>query len=239
MLKILVVDDEQPARSRLKRMLADLPGWTVVGESASGDAALEDIRRLEPDAVLLDISMPGLDGMSLARALDQLERPPVVVFCTAWPGQALDAFDSGAVDYLVKPVRAERLARALDKAARFVQRDAANEAVLTATSGHRTEMIEFGAVACFISEDKYTTVHHDDGEALISESLVELEKLFGDRLLRVHRAALVVRERICGLKREEGGAVRILLDGCDEAPLVSRRCLPTVRRVIKERKAIP
>ncbi len=218
-------------------MLAKVPGWRVVGESASGDDALADIRSLGPDAVLLDISMPGLDGMSLARTLEKQPHPPVVIFCTAWPGQALDAFDSGAVDYLVKPVRAERLAAALDKAARFVRRDPSQEAVITATSGHRTEVIEMGAVICLLAEDKYTTVHHEGGKSLISDSLVELEKAFGDRLLRVHRGALVARERIRGLQRGDGGVVSVLLEGCDERPQISRRCLPTVRREIKNRKA--
>lgn len=236
MLKILIVDDEAPARSRLRRMLGDASGWSVAGEAGSGDEALAEIRRLSPDAVLLDISMPGLDGMSLARVLDRQSKPPVVIFCTAWPGQALEAFDSGAIDYLVKPVRAERLAAALDKAARFARPDTPEDAVITATSGHRTEVIALSRVACLLAEDKYTTVHHDGGEALISDSLLELEKAFGEHLLRVHRAALVARGRIRGLLREDGGAVRVLLEGCEAQPLVSRRCLPSVRRVIKQRK---
>jgi two-component system response regulator AlgR len=114
MYNILIIDDEQPARDRLRRLVEALPDYRVVGEAVNGTEALERIRQLGPDVLLLDISMPGMDGMSLARVLQEGGASPAVVFCTAYQDQALRAFEVEAVDYLVKPVRAERLEKALD-----------------------------------------------------------------------------------------------------------------------------
>ena len=114
MLKVLIVDDEAPARSRLRRMLAELPAVHVAGEAASAQEALRLVPLKQPDALLLDISMPGMDGMTLAQVLQEQPSPPAVIFCTAWSDQAVEAFECDAVDYLVKPVRSERLAMAMD-----------------------------------------------------------------------------------------------------------------------------
>jgi two-component system response regulator AlgR len=127
MFNILIIDDEQPARDRLRRLVEAMPLYTVVGEAANGAQALERIRELSPDVLLLDISMPGMDGMTLARVLQQGGAYPAVVFCTAYQDQALRAFEVEAVDYVVKPVRAERLEKALEKARRFLGRDADRE----------------------------------------------------------------------------------------------------------------
>ena len=120
MLKILVIDDEAPARNRLRRMLANIKGVQMIGEAATGHEALQLIPEKQPDVLLLDISMPGLSGMKLAQILQKQESAPAVIFCTAWSDQAVKAFECDAVDYLVKPVRSERLALALDKARRFL-----------------------------------------------------------------------------------------------------------------------
>ena len=120
MLRILIIDDEIPARNRLRRMLADVPAVHVIGEAATGQEALRLIPLKVPDVLLLDISMPGMDGMMLAQTLQQQDSAPAIIFCTAWSDQAVEAFECDAVDYLVKPVRAERLELALDKARRFL-----------------------------------------------------------------------------------------------------------------------
>ena len=235
-LRVLVVDDEAPARARLKRMLAALPGCQVVGEAASGQQALAVIEDIGPDVLLLDISMPGLDGMSLARVLRKQQKPPAVVFCTAWPDQALDAFDSGAVDYLVKPVRAERLQVALQRAARFIRPagPAGQGVFLSSTVAGRAQLLELLTVICLHAEDKLTTVYHEHGEAIIDESLVDIEREHGELFLRVHRNALVARERVRGLQPGKAGSMRVVLDGCAFQPRVSRRQLAAVRRLIKE-----
>jgi len=237
MLKILIIDDELPARSRLRRLLGELPDCRVVGEAGSGDEALEQIDLLGPDALLLDISMPGLDGMSLARLLKLQKPSPAVIFCTAWPDRALDAFDCDAVDYLLKPVRLERLREALEKAQRLASVEGGGSGeFLYSTVGGKTELIDVAEVACLLAEDKYTTVVHQGGSSVVNNTLVELEEKHPDRFMRVHRSALVASARIRGLDKVEGGANRVILEGCDERPLVSRRQLPLVRRVIKERQ---
>jgi two-component system response regulator AlgR len=236
MLKILIVDDEAPARRRLARMVERAEGCEVAGEAESAAAALSAMEQLPIDVLLLDISMPGLDGMSLAQRLARQDNPPAVVFCTAWPDQALDAFECDAVDYLVKPVRQERLQAALAKVARIrgSEDSAGPDAFLRSTVGGRTLLVPMAEVICLLAEDKYTTVFHSGGESVINNSLVELEDRFGDRLLRVHRNALVALERIRGLEVPNAGSARLVLDGCDAQPEVSRRHLPAVRKILKE-----
>ena len=236
MLSILIIDDEPPARSRLRRLLEAVPDCEVVGEAHSGDVALELIGELQPDVLLLDISMPGLDGMTLARTLQNQEPSPAVVFCTAWPDQALEAFDCNAVDYLVKPVRVDRLRVAIDKARRVAWRLEPGESrgpFLSSTVAGRTELVAIADVVCLLAEDKYTTVLHGDGKAVINESLVELEKRFPEHFLRVHRNALVARVRIRGLDRSGRGAMCVIMDEIDYRPEVSRRNLPAVRQALK------
>lgn len=237
MLRILIVDDEPPARARLRRLLKPLAGCQVTAEAGSAAEALSALEREAVDLLLLDISMPGLDGMGLAQRLARWDQPPSVVFCTAWPDQALEAFECDAVDYLVKPVRAERLAAALEKVARIRGRagGAGAEAYLRATVGGRTLLVPVDEVACLLAEDKYTTVFYSGGETVINNSLVELEQRFADQFLRVHRNALVSTGRIRGLETRPGGPTRVVLEGSDQRPEVSRRHLPAVRRFVRER----
>jgi len=236
MMKILIVDDEPPARARLRRMVLEIEGCELAGEVGSATAAFEAMAGASVDVLLLDISMPGLDGMTLARSLAEQESPPSVVFCTAWPDQALEAFECDAVDYLVKPVRAGRLRSALDKVARLRGLSAAGQDAefLRSTVGGKTILVPVDQVICLLAEDKYTTVFHPGGETVINNSLVELEKRFGDRFLRVHRNALVALEHIRGLEVAPAGPAHLRLEGCDARPEVSRRHLPAVRKLIKE-----
>ncbi len=236
MLRILIVDDEPPARSRLNRLLKQAGGCEVVGEAGSGEEALEQIADCRPDLLLLDISMPGLDGMALARRLRDQEPSPLVVFCTAWPDQALEAFECDAVDYLVKPVRLERLKTALGKAGRMRGAEAADQdqAFLRSTVGGRTTLVALDDVICLLAEDKYTTVVHGGGKAVINNSLIELEKRFPDRLLRIHRGALVAPGCIRGLDNPPSGPACLVLEGTDVRPEISRRKLSTIRQILRE-----
>ncbi len=233
MLRLLIIDDEAPARSRMRRMLERAPDTEVLAEAASGEEGLRLIAEHRPDAILLDISMPGLDGMSLARRLQEQDPAPVVIFCTAHPDQALDAFNSDAVDYLLKPVRQERLETALDKARAFSGSEDEGQFVRS-TVGGRTELIALDRVVCLLAEDKYTTVFHEGGKTVINNTLIELEDKHGDRFLRIHRNALVARNRIRGLDKRSGGVVHLILEGSDYQPAASRRRLPGIRRIIKE-----
>ncbi len=236
MLKILIIDDEAPARNRLRRMLSNLPEVQVAGEASTGQEALRMIPLNQPDVLLLDISMPGLNGMELARMLRKTESAPAVIFCTAWSDQALEAFECDAVDYLVKPVRAERLALALEKARRFlsIPDNGVSDAFLRSTLGGTVKLLPLEDVIYLVAEDKYTTVVHKGGSMVINESLLDLENEHTDILVRIHRAALVVKKRIRGLEKNSGDRHFLLLDGCEDRPQVSRRNLPAIRKLIRD-----
>lgn len=236
MLNILIIDDEQPARDRLRRLLNDLPGFEVAGEAAGSSEALECIRELNPDILLLDISMPGMDGMSFARVLQEGGVSPAVIFCTAYQDQALNAFEVEAIDYLVKPVRAERLESSLEKARRFLGKDAVHEEehYVRSTVGGKVVLTPVHRIICMISEDKYTTVIHEKGSTVIDDSLTDLEHNYPDLFFRIHRNALVSRKHLRGLARSKDGPTRVLLSGTDRRPEVSRRNVSALRKLLSE-----
>lgn len=232
-LRVVVVDDEAPAVRRLERLLDDHPLARCVGSAGHAAAALQLCHDSHPDAVLLDVEMPGMDGMNLARRLRELEPPPAVVFVTAFEHYAVDAFDVQALDYLVKPVRAERLDEALKRVAR--QRGSAprRPVALSARLGEKLISIPLDDIRVLLSEDKYTCVHYLGGEALIEDSLLSLEERFGERFIRVHRAALVSRAHLRAVFNDASGHERVEIEGCQVRPEVSRRNLAAVRRLLK------
>lgn len=236
MLNILIIDDEQPARDRLRRLLGDMPKFEVAGEAASGNEALDRIKELSPDILLLDISMPGMDGMSLARVLQEGGASPAVIFCTAYQDQALKAFEVEAVDYLVKPVRAERLEKSLEKALRYLGHEEAqdDDHYLRSTVGGKVVLTPIHRVICLVAEDKYTTVTHEKGSTVIDESLTELEQKFPGLFFRVHRNALISRKHLRGLQRTTDGQTQVLLSGTDRRPEVSRRNISSLRKLLSE-----
>ena len=236
MLSILIIDDEKPARDRLRRLLNDVPRCEVVAEASSGAQALEWIRELSPDVLLLDISMPGMDGMSLARVLQEGGASPAIIFCTAYQDQALNAFEVEAVDYVVKPVRIERLETAIEKARKYVGtgRGSEEEQYVRSTVGGKVVLTPVHRVICLVSEDKYTTVTHEKGSTVIDESLTELEQKYPGLFFRVHRNALVSRKHLRGLERSTEGHTYALLSGTDRKPEVSRRNISALRKLLSE-----
>ncbi|MBT8049455.1 MAG: response regulator transcription factor [Xanthomonadales bacterium] len=236
MLNILIIDDEKPARDRLHRLLDALPKYDVAGEAANSAQAIELIRQLNPDILLLDISMPGMDGMSLARVLQEGGASPAIIFCTAYQDQALNAFEVEAVDYLVKPVRGERLEKALNKAQRLLGQEKAplEEHYVRSSVGGKVVLTPVHRVICLLSEDKYTTVVHEKGATVIDESLTELEQKYPGMFFRVHRNALVSRKHLRGLQRTSDGQTQVLLSGTDRKPEVSRRNISSLRKLLSE-----
>lgn len=234
MLNILIIDDEAPARDRLRRMVDEMTGYEVAGEARSGAEALEQIKLLQPDILLLDISMPGMDGMSLARILQNSEASAGVIFCTAYQDQALEAFEREAIDYLVKPVRPERLEQALEKAKRYLgdTRKLEVDQFLRSTVGGKVVLTPIHKVLCLVAEDKYTTVVHGAGETVIDESLTDLEQRFPNLFFRVHRNALVAQRYIRGLERTASGHTLVILSGTDRKPEVSRRNASALRKLL-------
>lgn len=242
-MKILIVDDEQLARTRLRGMLQQLNGYEVVAEAANGKQALEASQIHQPDVVLLDIRMPGMDGLEAAEHLSKLDTPPAVIFTTAYNDYALAAFKTHAVDYLLKPVRKEHLQQALTAAHRLnrAQLQAIGEAEtrhaepshISARVKGNIQLIPVNEIYYFQAEHKYVTVGYPKGEVLIEDSLVTLENKFAERFMRIHRNALVAIEYIAALEKDKQGHCHIKLKDCDKLLEISRRHLPAVRKFIK------
>ena len=241
-MKLLVVDDEPLARARLVEMLAAVPGVQVVGEAANGVEAVVRTEELGADVVLLDIAMPVMDGLEAARHLQALDAPPAVVFCTAYDEHALAAFEAAAVDYLVKPVRLERLADAIERARR--QRAGSQVAPsmpvpgrsrshLSARLRGSLRLIPIEDVHYLQAEEKYVVVHHARGEDLIEESLKSLEAEFASLFLRIHRNCLVASDEFLELRRAGDGSVQAVLRHGKQPLEVSRRCVPALREKLK------
>ena len=232
-IRILVVDDEPPARERLGRMLAGMPDVAVVGEAGNGAEAVAACARLAPDVVLLDIRMPGMDGIEAARHLNALEEPPAVIFVTAHDEHALAAFEAQALGYLLKPVRQEKLARAVQRAARVATPQllrAAEQSQLgrrrqqiCARLGDQLRLIPLEDIYYFAAGQKYVTVRHRGGSDLIDESLRALAAEFGPDFVRIHRNSLVAARSVGSVERTAEGQYLVRMNGCDEALPVSRR----------------
>ena len=228
-MNVLIVDDEPLARARLRRLLDALPGQVCVGEAADGEQALDACRRLNPDVVLLDIRMPGRDGLSTARALAALPAPPAVVFTTAFSDFAAEAFDLAAVHYLLKPVSVERLAQALGRVA------VAAPPTLLVSRGSQLRRVALADVLYVQAEAKYLTVHTHEGEWLLDDSLARLEPRLAPHLLRIHRALLVNVQHLSGVQRDARGRLWATVHGV-AAPLpVSRRLAAGVQQAIERR----
>ena len=242
-MRVLIVDDESLARERLATLLSGIAGVEVVGEAADGASALAMVDSTRADVVLLDIVMPAIDGLEVARHLATHEHPPAVIFCTAFDHHALAAFEASALDYLVKPVRAERLQAALARAQRFsgeasaeLQRalpQARRRSHICARFRGSLKLVPLADIAAFVAEDKYVVVHHDHGELLIEESLKALEDEFGEPFVRIHRNCLAAVERIEALTRSPDGRMLLRLRGMQEPVEVSRRNLAGLRRMVR------
>lgn len=232
-MRVLIVDDEPLARARLAALLGDCAGAEIVGSLGDGEAALAALDELQPDVLLLDINMPGTDGVALAQRLAGRTRPQVI-FCTAYEAHALKAFELGAADYLLKPVRLDRLREALQRAQRRLA-DAPREPTAYLYGRLRGEQVRIALdeVICLLAEEKYVVVQHRRGELLIEDSLRQLEEAYPDQLIRLHRNCLVPPPRLLGLKTLADGRVLARLDGSELAPEISRRNLPAVRKLLR------
>jgi two-component system response regulator AlgR len=241
-LQVLVVDDEPLARARMRTLLGDCrsPQVVVTGEAANAIEAMEALRRGGADAVMLDVHMPGADGLALAQALRGMAREPAVVFVTAHAEHAVAAFDLDAVDYLTKPVRLDRLQVALQKVERVLATRRgpaqAQPEMLVIQDRGRTERVPLSEVLYFKAELKYVTVRTAARSYILDASLSDLEERHVAHFLRVHRNALVARRAVRALEKhddpEEGEGWAVRLNGIDELLMVSRRQLTAVREAI-------
>jgi two-component system response regulator AlgR len=247
MIKVFIADDEEPARERLKELLTDVAAdvpTSVAGEARNGLETLERLPASGAQLLLLDIQMPGMGGLEVARHLANLPEPPTVVFVTAHDRHAVEAFELNALDYLLKPVRAERLAAALRKASvpdRERLAKAAQDAreYLSVAERNRIVLVPVREIVYLRAEQKYVTVRTRAREHLIEEPLVQLEREFAASFVRIHRNCLVARAAIRGFERgggaEEEPHWMVVLDGLEEKLPVSRRQWPQLRELVSDK----
>lgn len=264
-VRLLLVDDEAPARSRLRDVLSDIASdcpHEIVGEADHAQRALDLVAELHPDIVLLDVQMPGMSGIELAAHLGRhLAQPPAIIFISAFDDFALKAFEVRALDYLLKPVRAERLAAAILRVAALRPNLAQREAIAATAQQFRTArqhfpvqqrgrllLVPVADVIFLKAETKYVTLRTAAAEYLIEESLLSLEEELAHRFVRVHRNALVARDAIAGVERastatstsgtEHDGergldTWQVMLRGVDQRLPISRRQWATIKALVK------
>jgi two-component system, LytTR family, response regulator AlgR len=240
-LNILIADDEAPARNRLRELLSDINYVNIVAEAKNGQEALSLANTHQPDIVLLDIRMPGVDGIEAAQHLQKMTKPPAIIFTTAFDSYAMQAFDMSAIDYLLKPIRLERLQSAIQKARALLPSQLEAIAPLSPQKTHfsitergRILLIPVADVIYLRAELKYITVRTAEKEYLLEESLNHLEQEFHDTFIRLHRNCLVAKAYILGYEKrhqefdEDGNKSSerhwvALLKNTDETIAVSRR----------------
>lgn len=241
-MRVLLVDDEKPARERLKTLLETLSYCQVCGEASNGVEALRLIQTEHPDVVLMDIRMPAMDGLEAAHHLACLDNPPAIIFTTAYGEHALEAFDAHAIDYLLKPVPKERLVQALGNACRPNRAQLAEvygnhsqpvRSHICARLGDSFKLIPIHQVLYFQADHKYVTVHHRQGEVIIEESLKSLETELEFLFVRIHRNALVALGAVDGLHKTPEGRFEVILENDTARLEVSRRHLASLRRMLK------
>jgi len=244
-LNVLIVDDESHARERLERLVGEIPRCKVVGLCGTGLEALDLVSELAPSVVLLDIRMPGMSGIEAARHLSTLSEAPAVVFTTAYDEYAMEAFDTQAVGYLLKPIRKERLDKALHQAARLTATQLKLVAASDPESAQRQHiavrvrdslrLIPVKDVQFFRADQKYVSVYHTGGEDLIDESLTELTEEFSAEFLRIHRSILVSVRYLEAVEKERAGRHFVRIRGREEPLPVGRRQVGNLKRLLRGR----
>ncbi|MBE9563237.1 MAG: response regulator transcription factor [Proteobacteria bacterium] len=229
MIKVIIVDDEPLARKRLRALVNEIGIATIVAEADNGKDALRFFELYQPDVMLLDIHLPEIDGMQIAKQLIST----IIIFTTAYSEHALEAFEHQAIDYLVKPIRKERLEQALKRAYNFLPNLPTARTHISYFKRGEKSLIAVNEVYYFLAQENYTMLRWLDGEILISETLKDLEQEFNEQFLRIHRRFLIAINRIEALVKEKNGHSHIQLKNISETLEVSRRQLPAVNRFLK------
>ncbi len=242
-MKVLVVDDEPLARKRVSRLLDEIGHCQIVGEATNGKEALIKSGELSPDLVLLDIRMPEMDGLEAALHFSQLPNPPAIIFTTAYSDHALKAFETNAVDYLLKPIRKERLEKAianthkLNRAQlselKFDSGEKMTRSHLSVSVRGNIELIPVKNIIYFQADQKYVNLGYTKGKILIEDSLKSLENEFFELFLRIHRNALIAIQHLKGIEKNQEGQHCVKLHNTETRLEISRRYLPQVRKKIK------
>ena len=242
-MNILITDDEPLARDRLRHLLGRLDGFQALEyDAGNGLEAIDLCRKYQPDIVLMDIRMPVMGGIEAAAHISKLEKPPAIIFCTAYDTHAIEAFQVQAVGYLLKPVKVEELKAALEGASKVNRLQMASlrhdmpddsRSHIAAKTLRGIELVPLDDIYYFMADSKYVTVFHKNGEILIDDPLKDLESEFSSRFVRVHRNALVSRKAIERMIRDEHGHYFIQLSGVDDPLSVSRRHVPLMKKFMQ------
>ena len=246
-MKIIIADDEPLARERLAQLIDEIDNQNELFFARNGMEAIEQLIDNSADIILMDIRMPGMDGIEAARHLSEIDKPPAIIFTTAYDEYALDAFKAEAVDYLLKPIRKELLEKALKKCSKLNRLQLEQIALQTEESRKRTHiaaqlrgnifLIAIEDIACFLADHKYTTVQYYKNkgikETIIEETLKSLEQEFSQNFLRIHRNALIRKNKIQSLEKQQDGHIMVYLKDMDSGIEVSRRHLAEVRSWLK------
>lgn len=246
-MKILIADDEPLARDRLSQLVNEINTDHTPILATNGLEAIEQVNDAEPDVVLMDIRMPGMNGLEAAQHLMTSDNPPAIIFTTAYDEYALQAFEAQAVDYLLKPIRKERLEKALNNCRKLNKLQLEQMGQQNPETSVRTHisaqirgtilLVPIKDIYCFQADQKYITVKYfKDGqiaETIIEDTLKSLEEEFSAQFLRIHRNALIRKDKIEALLKQEDGKVVLKLTGMDEGMEVSRRHLSSVRKIMK------
>ena len=239
-MDVLICDDEPLAVERLSKLVSQL-GHHVIATAQHGKEALELVQQFEPDVVLLDIQMPEMDGLECAQHLTQVQPMPAVVFCTAYDEHALQAIQSQAKGYLLKPIAKPELELVLDNLTKLTQaqmthleqKELMEEKVqrqqIAAKTYRGLELIPIENIYYFLADQKYVTVRHKNGSVLIDETLKDLEQEFSNKFIRIHRNALISLDYLDGLEIVASGQYQVRCKELNEKLAVSRRHLPLLR----------
>lgn len=233
-MKALIVDDEPLARARIQRLLASISQYTYIEQASNGQEALAQLTKQVPDIVFLDIDMPQMSGLEVAEKINQLPVPPAIIFVTAHPEHALDALQLAAAGYLVKPVTENDLVKVTEQLGRLTRAHIQKQKpqIISYQIGGELKTVELDSVIYVSAEDKYSRVVFDSGNALIEQSLKQLENMHPSHFLRVHRKTLINKSRIASLKKCKDNSHKVILTGCDDELEISRREYKKVKNAL-------
>ncbi len=240
-MRIIIADDEPLARKRLQRLLGEIANTELIGEASNGQQAVELCSRLQPDILLLDIRMPEVDGLQAAEQLSQLERPPAIIFTTAYDSHALAAFETQAIAYLLKPIRRKDLQNSIEKAYKLnraqlssikqsQQRTPPSRKHISVQVGNTSQLIPIEEIDYFHAEQKYVLLIRGHEEYVIEASLKSLEEELSNNFVRVHRNALVAINAISGLHRNDKGHYQLIIKNHEKMLEVSRRMVSQLKK---------
>jgi len=240
-MKLLVVDDEPLAQQRLQQLLSELGFVSNIRLANNGLQAIEACQKEKPDVILMDIRMPGMDGLEAAQHISQIKQPPAIIFTTAYDEYALEAFNVNAIDYLLKPVRESNLKAAIEKACCLnqaqlsaVKSQQQGRTNITAKISGNIKLVPIKDVVYFQAELKYVTVKYLNGETIIEDTLKDLLTEFSNLFVRVHRNAIVSKKFITGIHRDHQGHSFVLLSHEKKQLEISRRHLSEVKKLISQ-----